>query len=272
MNERKTLKEIFSDTQKMYSEHQVLACACAETRKNEKLYPAQEEISFEKNRFSESADVFLSKKRTLEVAADYARKGIKTCVLNFANSFSPGGAVCVARTQEECLCRSSTLYDSLTTQTMIDNFYNKHCQDDNPLGTDDIIFSPGVKVFKTDEIYAELMDESEWFDVDVITCAAPCLFEESDIQEISDDELSALLESRFHKIASVAAANCDDVLILGAFGCGAFRNPPELVARTARKVLTEYAHSFKTVEFAVWCAEYETENYRAFKKIFPSGD
>ena len=58
---------------------------------------------------------------------------------------------------------------------MWNEFYTPHRNADNPLYNDDCIFTPGVKVFKSDINFPELLPEAEWWDVDVITCAAPNL-------------------------------------------------------------------------------------------------
>lgn len=69
------------------------------------------------------------------------------------------------------------------------------------------------------------------------------------------------------RIYEIAAYEENKVLIVGAFGCGAFRNPPELVAEAFRKVSEEYRHSFETLEFAIYCSSYETNNYQAFRNF-----
>ena len=63
---------------------------------------------------------------------------------------------------------------------------------------------------------------------------------------------------------TVAAANHVDVLVLGAFGCGAFANDPRVVAKAMFDALKEFVGCFDLVEFAAYCRSYETENYDAF--------
>ena len=58
------------------------------------------------------------------------------------------------------------------------------------------------------------------------------------------------------------------MLILGAFGCGAFHNPPRLVADVFRQITEEYRRCFETIEYAVFHAGSESENYLAFKEAF----
>lgn len=64
-------------------------------------------------RYEKPAQVIVSKKRTLEAAADYADRQV--CVLNFASASNPGGGVAKGSSaQEEAICRCSTLHENLT--------------------------------------------------------------------------------------------------------------------------------------------------------------
>ena len=259
------LAKIFLDTQELYNTNSKLIAACEYSRSNQMFVGANESIDCEVNRFDADCKILVSKKRSFEAAEDYARKGDKVAVLNFANSFNPGGGVVHgARAQEECLCRVSTLYDSLVSKEMLEKFYKPHCKTENDLATDDIIYTPKVLVFKSDTAEPKLRPESEWFYADVITCAAPCL--EPDMQGITCEELKKLHASRARHILGVACKYEADVLILGAFGCGAFSNPPEIVAEVYKNVLSDYLHAFKAIEFAVYCNEWDSKNYEVFKK------
>jgi len=53
-------------------------------------------------------------------------------------------------------------------------------------------------------------------------------------------------------------------------GCGAFQNDPFIVALAYKIALWEYARYFDTAEFAIYCRQWETENYDAFRNIFDS--
>lgn len=264
MNE---LEDIFDNTQSLYSQDPILLKSCKNTRANSKLYLAENEVTCEKKVYKDKCSILISQKRSFEAAANYF--GLKTAVLNFANSFNPGGGVLHgAKAQEECLCRCSTLYDSLTQNTMLENFYKKHCSDENELATDDVIYSPSVKVFKSDTESPKLLPKEKWFDVDVLTCAAPNLYISWDEKiEISDIDLFNLHEKRLRRILNIAVQNKEEVIILGAFGCGAFGNPPNIVASVAKKVLKDYEYAFKTVEFAIYCSPRESHNFEIFNKI-----
>jgi uncharacterized protein (TIGR02452 family) len=62
-------------------------------------------------------------------------------------------------------------------------------------------------------------------------------------------------------------AGGNDVVILGAFGCGAFRNKPEVVVHAYKNILAEYVHAFKVIEFAVYCSPRDESNFQIFKNV-----
>lgn len=197
--------------------------------------------------------VTVSKKRTFEAAAAY--KGTKTAVLNFASPFAPAGfGKKESCTQEECLCRESTLYACLSDEKCYARFYNPHKETDGNFTTPpyrnnaDLIYTPDVTVFKTYDKVPGLMPERDWFNVDVITMAAPQINRRSCIGE---DELLKIFEARFTRIMEVAVDHGVRTLILGAFGCGQFGNDPAIVAAGAARALDRYRTAFDTVEFAM---------------------
>ena len=68
-------------------------------------------------------------------------------------------------------------------------------------------------------------------------------------------------------ILTCAAAMGADTLVLGAFGCGAFRNEPQVVARAYKTALEEFPKVFRKIEFAVYFKPGSSENYDAFKTV-----
>jgi uncharacterized protein (TIGR02452 family) len=78
--------------------------------------------------------------------------------------------------------------------------------------------------------------------------------------------LQALHEKRARRILDVAAFGQNDALILGAFGCGAFRNKPQVVAAAYKNVLADYRRAFKVIEFAVYCSPRDEENFLVFRR------
>ena len=105
--------------------------------------------------------------------------------------------------------------------------------------------------------------------MDVITCAAPDLRQLGDAAQFSPtmEELRTLHEIRWRCILAAAAKHEADVLILGAFGCGVFANPSELVVAAFNNVLPEFRNHFETIEFAVYTTRMDAPNYQAFRGI-----
>ena len=267
---------IFQDTDKMCRENDRLRESIRLAFENQKLILEGDSTSASDNdKYDEAAEIIVSKKRTLEAASAY--KGMRVAVHNFASATNPGGGVVKGSTaQEECLCRCSTLYSMLNTKEMWNGFYAPHRNAADPIHNDDIIYTPGVVVFKTDTAAPVVMPETQWYEVDVITCAAPNLrdnpsnpYNKNDgykRAKVSDIELLELHEKRLKRILDVAVDNDDEVVILGAFGCGAFQNKPEIVARAAANVINDYLYMFKNIEFAVYCSPKDRRNYDAFKR------
>ena len=224
---------------------------------------------------------------TLITARRYADHK-KTAVLNFANPLEPGGGVTRgADAQEEYLCRASNLYKCLTGPNAAP-FYEVHDRQRNIrnsgglfLASDRIIYSPGVTVFRKDTGYLPYDDvrhigsssqeyTDEWVSIDVLTCAAPIVLYETNLPP--EDFLYRVFNKRVRNIFEAAMDNDIEVLVLGAFGCGAFRNPPKTVARAFGDVLREkrYENAFSDVIFAVKRTGWYCENSEAFEEVFSS--
>ena len=259
---------IFKDTQKQCKSNPYLIEVVKKADLMQEFISEMKELEeIENCKVYENTKIVVSKKRALEAARDY--KGKKVGVLNFADALTPGGAVLYgASTQEEAICRCSTLYENISKDAMLEVFYQPH-KLLNVLYNDDIIYTPDVVVFKEDTSEANMLPKEEWYPVDVITCAAPYLgaIPKEERKTISTFELMLIFSTRIERILEVAKKKGVEVLILGAFGCGAFVNPPEIVAKIFKEALEIYGKYFEIVEFAVYCAEEETRNYKVFKEV-----
>lgn len=213
-----------------------------------------------------NGEIIVTENTTFEAARKYSN-GRKTAVLNFANPITPGGGVQNgAMAQEESLCRSSNLYPTLCSFEASENYYRYHKNLNSDKASDRIIYSKDICVFKTDEEIPRLRDSSEWFYVDVITCAAPY---QGGIKRLKNEELKTLFVNRIKNILEVALENNNKVLVLGAFGCGAFHNPPTLVAEAFKTAIEEgnYKAKFETIVFAIKQSK-DKKNYAAFNNCF----
>lgn len=267
---KKLLASIFADTLQQINNSPEWTEAVNISIQQQQFIPESMEIDMTGcPKHEQPAQIIVSRLRSMEAAAQY--KGKRVAVLNFASSTTPGGgAKSGASAQEECICRVSTLYPCLIDQKMKDIFYTPHRKSRNALHNDDIIYTPNVVVIKDDD-YNMLADT---FTVDIISCAAPNLREKPNNSynsgdgkkvEISDEQLLVLHEKRARKIFASAVANGVEVLVLGAFGCGAFCNSPQVVAQAYKNVLPEFVDYFKVIEFAVYCRPKDSVNYEAFK-------
>ncbi|MCR5748213.1 MAG: TIGR02452 family protein [Lachnospiraceae bacterium] len=271
MMENKHLIDVFNDTQKMlgYSLYQEKVKYSVETTE---FYPEDIDIlpdlkinagdHFPRNVYVEDND-------TVETALN-VYNGKKMALLNFANAYHPGGGVLRgAIAQEEDLCRATSLYPVLNCKENRSRFYDKHLMHRSAYGTSDILYSPGIIILKVKELDYELLPKEEMIQVDVITCAAPQFNHklDDDAPDIVKERLRQAHINRGKRIIECAVKNEVEVLILGAFGCGAFNNDPHIVASAYRELMLAYSHYFDRVEFAIYCRENERTNYDVFREI-----
>ena len=272
------LIEVFEDTQKFYNENETLKKSIAESINGTKIYFEGESPSVGEKNFPETK-ISVGKYRTFETAQYYAKKfpDAKIAVLNFASATNPGGGVVHgSRAQEESLCRCSTLYPVLATDELWKKYYSFHRENNDVRYTDACIYTPNIFVIKSDENLPKRLPQEKWISVDVLTCAAPNLHKnpnnkynpgEAKSMRITDKELLEIHKKRGKHILSVAAHHKTEILILGAFGCGAFKNNPEVVAKAYAEIIPEFDGFFQEIAFAIYCPPGKKENFLAFDKV-----
>lgn len=181
-------------------------------------------------------------------------------LLNFASGGHPGGGVeRGSRAQEETICRRSTLTRSIYTfdANYAKRFGYPHHEGANyPLDNLDFsaIYSPGVTVFREGK---ECTYMEHPYSVAFITCAALNLNGTHRLKLTPDkrmpEEAVAITRNKVRTIFRIALLHGHDSLVLGAFGCGAFKNPPEQVAAIFHEVLeeAEFKDRFRIVTFSI---------------------
>lgn len=279
---REARKQVFADTKQMYETDNTLVVAVKSSIERQQVILESDKVEAWNTvkRYDTPATIVVSKKRSLEAAKSY--RDSKVCVHNFASATNPGGGVeNGSSAQEEALCRCSTLFACISTPEIRCAFHDAHrtmLRNGvlDALYNDDCIYTPDVVVFKTDTDNPQLMPEKDWYQVDIISCAAPNLRSRpsnalnpgsGDKQVvIKPNDLMNLHIKRMRKILNIAKNNGVEVIILGAFGCGAFQNSPEVVAEAMTRLITEYRNDFKVIEFAVYCPPHDTKNYDVFSK------
>lgn len=277
---RKERVEIFEETKHLYCTNKRLVDSINYSKQNQKVIAEGVQIAAPIDKYNVPANVVVSRKRSLAAAGQYSVRNV--CVLNFASATNAGGGVAKgSNAQEEAICRCSTLYPCISDSRVVSQFHDKHRRDlisgqINALYNDDCIYTPKVTVFSNDTDTPMLLPENLWYEVDVISCAAPNLRSKpsnamnpnsgSKAVTIKPTELLELHKKRMCRILDIARANGAEVIILGAFGCGAFKNPPDVVARAMKEIVKKYLYSFETIEFAVYCPPRDTKNYDVFNR------
>lgn len=183
---------------------------------------------------------------SLDVARRMATAGVAPFVLNFASAKNPGGGFLGgARAQEESLARSSALYECIHRSEM----YGHHRAGSDCLYTDWMIYSPAVPVFRDDDSGALL---EEPYHAAFLTAPAPNAGVVVSRQPERLDEVNHTMRARITRSLAIAAAHGHTHLVLGAWGCGVFRNSPVVVADAYQADLEgAFKGVFEEIVFAV---------------------
>ncbi|MBR5666896.1 MAG: TIGR02452 family protein [Lachnospiraceae bacterium] len=184
-------------------------------------------------------------------------------VMNFANAHHPGGGFEIGATaQEESLCRCSTLYASITSEAAREMYRYNH-EHISATESDYMLLSDPVFVFRDEN--CNFLEKP--FHVGVITVPAPN--RNGRAMFASADKIAAAMTKRIRIMLAVAKENGYRDLVLGAWGCGAFRNDPVKVAGYFKTVLTDegYGAYFDNVCFAIYGKE-DGKNYTSFREVF----
>ncbi|QDF07543.1 TIGR02452 family protein [Myxococcus xanthus] len=182
--------------------------------------------------------------------------------LNFASAKNPGGGFLGgAKAQEEDLARCSALYPCLLTQR---EYYDVNRADRSPLYTDHLIYSPDVPFFRDEGL--TLLEQP--FQVSIITAPAPNAGVALSRDRDMGGRIRKVLEARALKVLRVAAHHGHRTLVLGAWGCGVFRNNPVEVAEVFALGLASLPGAFDHVVFAVYERGGDGPNLRAFQARF----
>lgn len=184
--------------------------------------------------------------------------------LNFASAKHPGGGFLNGSSaQEESLARSSALYPTIE---QMDEMYEANKNYDSALYLDYMIYSPQVPVFRRDD--GHLLDNP--YQVSFITApAVNAGIVHSRESKENIEKIGKKMKERIEKILSIAVVHKVDALVLGAFGCGVFRNDPEEVAGYFKELVIEderFNDYFTEIVFAVLDRSREKRTYNIFKK------
>ena len=181
----------------------------------------------------------------------------RTAILNFASYKHPGGGFMVgSRAQEESLCHESFLYNVL--REFDKTYYEANRQDLNRgLYRDRALYSPDILFMRNGKAKK----------CDVITCASPN-FSVAERFMKRDGNNKALRE-RIRFVLEIARKEKVDTFIVGAWGCGVFRQDPEIVAKyfeeESQKVFID--SKIHLVFAVIEPLPNQTDNYTPFVKL-----
>ncbi|RHJ86504.1 TIGR02452 family protein [Parabacteroides sp. AM08-6] len=222
----------------------------------------------------ENCDCLLAAKALLDA-------GYNPAVLNMASRQNPGGGVYNgAGAQEENLFRRTNLFRSMfqfahyAAQYGLKKSPSQYPLDMNFGG----VYTPDATVFRgTEQDGYPLLDE--YFQVSFI--AVPAMNRpDLDKKGLIAPHLTEGVKNKMRTIFRIGLLMGHDALILGAAGCGAFRNPPVHIARLFHEVMEEeeFKDRYKLISFAILedhnsGHEHNPEgNYMPFKMEFSNND
>ena len=180
----------------------------------------------------------------------------KIAALNFASYKNPGGKFMEGSSaQEESLCHESILYEVLTN---FEDYYARNRKDLNRgLYRNVALYSKDILFYRPDA-------PVEQTTANIITCAAPNRNFPNGVIRFSNEDNSKVLKSRTKFIFDIAEAFDVETLILGAWGCGVFKQDPIEVAEDFKEIIEKGTQSIKNVVFAIPGGH----NLEAFTKVF----
>lgn len=213
------------------------------------------------------ADIAVTDESAMAAMARLAGAGCEDIgCLNFASAKNPGGGFLNgAQAQEEALARSSGLYPALLANPA---YYERNRARRSALYLDLLQVAPGVPFFRD--------DEGGWLEnpyrATVITAPAPNAGAVEQNEPESLGVLPEVLARRAELVLRLAASEGIRHLVLGAWGCGVFRNDPRLVAQTFARLLDQkgpWRSCFSSVIFAVYDRLAGQPVLNAFQRVFP---
>ena len=173
--------------------------------------------------------------------------GYKISILNFANGKYPGGGyINGAIAQEEDICRK---LPEFYTSLLYSKFKSMHtCY---PFGAatkkrySSVLWTDNVLI-KRDKNLNYITDKNKWKSIGIVSAAAPNI---NGNDYYDNSEINKTVNNIF--ITPVKFSNTN-ILILGAWGCGAFGNNPVKIAKLFRDaILNGMASKYTIICFAI---------------------
>lgn len=229
-----------------------------------RFFPAEETPVLPENPHFPKVPVTLTKTSAVRAILDLTAQGKEgLAVLNFASAKNPGGGFLNgAMAQEESLAASGGLYKTLTRH---EEYYRRNRACGTMRYTDCAIWSPDV-VFFRDENFQLLPAPVT---ASVLTLPAVNL---GQVMQKGEDfpRAKAAMFARMERALALFAAMGAGNLVLGAYGCGVFRNDPREIALWWRELLSrpEFSGRFAGVTHAVLDNSRNQACWRAFCEVY----
>lgn len=167
--------------------------------------------------------------------------------LNFASARNPGGGFLNgSQAQEESIARATGLYPC---QLKAKEYYVQNRLIKTCIYTDHMIYSPQVPILKDED--GVLLEEV----VQVSIITAPAV--NTGVVLRNEPENIEFIEARMSQRIDMVLAICREkeyeTLVLGAWGCGVFRNDPIVISQMFYNLLNgKYKNQFKRIVFSVY--------------------
>lgn len=176
--------------------------------------------------------------------------GCRVGVLNLGAGTNPGGMVLQGGdTQEEALCRCSTLYPCLRTQDGMKRFYGRHRQGGDSYYTDSCMYTPGIVGIRKGDGQCLISGEKDWYVFDAITCSAPNVrmkqMERSG-EKCFMEKVQDILERRMQGMLEVALLQGIEVCVMA---CGMQGNSQYAAPAAWDNALKNRGNFFKAIGF-----------------------
>lgn len=195
--------------------------------------------------------------------------GYNPAILNMASRQNPGGGVLTgAGAQEETIFRRTNIFRSLYQFAPYAGQYGvRKSSHQYPLNRNfGGIYTPNVNIFRDDEKngYRLIAHPQEIAFISVAGMNRPTLTDDGLIV----DSLVEPIKNKIRTIFRIGLKHGHDSLVLGALGCGAFRNPPRHIARLFNEVMreSEFENKYRLIVFAI------LEDHNAFHTHNPEGN
>lgn len=185
---------------------------------------------------------------TLNVVRKMLEAGYdKILCLNFASAKNPGGGFLNGSlAQEESIARATGLYPCLLNAL---EYYNTNRSTQSCIYTDYMIYSPDVPIIKKEDgQYLE-----NFCTVSIITAPAVNAGLVREREPHSVPEIEVVMKRRIEKVLKISFEHGHKNLVLGAWGCGVFRNSPEEVSRYFKEVIdNKFSSVFDNIFFGIY--------------------